>query len=53
MTGTAPTTDPRPLPLHPSEHMTPERFARWAAALEQAAAERGLPPGPWPLPPRE
>lgn len=42
---------PRPLPPHPSEHMTPGRFKRWAAALEQAAAERGLPPEPWPLPP--
>jgi hypothetical protein len=30
--------------------MTPDRFKRWAAALEEAAAERGLPPDPWPLP---
>ena len=39
----------RPRAPHPSEYMTPDRFARWCADLEQAAAERGLPPEPWPL----
>ena len=37
----------RPLPPHPSQYMPPERFARWCADLEEAAAERGLPPEPW------
>ncbi len=32
-------------PLRP-----PNVTAEWAALLEQAAAERGLPPEPWPLP---
>ena len=35
---------------HPSRYMTPERFAAWCADLEEAAAARGLPPEPWPLP---
>ena len=43
-------TADRPLPPHPSEYMTPERFARWARELESWAAGRGLPPEPWPLP---
>ena len=40
----------RPLPPHPSEYMTPERFRQWLAELEYWAALRGLPPEPWPLP---
>lgn len=40
----------RPLPPHPSEYMTPERFRQWLAELEYWAALCGLPPGPWPLP---
>jgi hypothetical protein len=39
-----------PLPPHPAEYMTPERFAAWCCDLEEAAAQRGLPPEPW-LPP--
>lgn len=42
------TADDRP--PHPSEYMTPERFAEWHALLEEEAARRGLPPEPWPLP---
>ena len=34
------------LPPLPPPNVTPE----WRAALEEAAAERGLPPDPWPLP---
>jgi hypothetical protein len=33
-------------PQLPPPRVTPE----WAAWLEEAAAERGLPPDPWPLP---
>jgi hypothetical protein len=51
MTGNHAGDTDRPLPPHPSEHMTPERFARWCASLEEEAAKRGLPPEPWPLPP--
>lgn len=46
----ADTTADRPPEPHPSEYMTPERFAEWCALLELAAAERGPPPESWPLP---
>jgi truncated hemoglobin YjbI len=51
MTDSTDSTEDRPLPPHPSEHMTREQFKQWADLLEEAAAERGLPPDPWPLPP--
>jgi hypothetical protein len=30
-----------------------ERYARSAAAVEEEAARRGLPPESWPLPPKD
>jgi hypothetical protein len=46
MTTLAQAPDKTADPPLPPPRVTPE----WAAWLEEAAAERGLPPGPWPLP---